>query len=339
LTSSSASFKAAAAGFIIACLVIPALARDQQRTRQVAVTVDDLPASRAAFPGSQACDFAALQSATGEFLRLAAAHRVPLVGFVNEGKACPQWEPGALAGLLETWLDEGAEIGNHTYSHRDLYNTTLDAYKADIIRGEATSSIVLAKRKQRLRYFRHPYLHEGLDPGVHKELLEFLSRRGYEVAPVTVDNQDWMFSEVYARAKQRHDQATMSLVLDAYLRYLDEIFASAEKLSNALLSYELPQILLLHATALNFDHFERVVEVIAQRGYEFIPLEAALKNRIYRTPLPSKGSWLRSWAARQGTRPEPGPRVADFLGTLYRDYSAAPPETPAAALSVRNHPH
>jgi len=329
-------------------LAIPSVANDQQRTRRVAVTVDDLPASRAAFPGSESCDFAALQAATKQFLRVAAAHRVPLAGFVNEGKACPQWEPGALAGLLETWLDAGAEIGNHTYSHPDLYNTTLDAYKADIIRGEATASIVLAKRKQRLRYFRHPYLHDGLDPGVREELRKFLSSRGYEAAPVTVDNQDWMFSEVYARAKQRHDQATMAHVLDAYLRYLNAVFASAEELSGALLGYQAPQILLLHAAALNFDHFEKVVEVIAQRGYEFIPLEAAMKHRIYKTPVPPKGSWLRGWAARRGTRPEPGPRVTDFLGTLYRDYPAAlpgaptapatPAETPAAALSVSNLP-
>jgi hypothetical protein len=138
----------------------------------------------------------------------------------------------------------------------------------------------------------------------------------------------------------------MAHVLDAYLRYLDAVFTSAEKLSSALLSYEAPQILLLHASALNFDHFEKVVEAIAQRGYEFIPLEAAMKHRIYKTPVPPKGSWLRGWAARQGTRPEPGPRVADFLGTLYKDYPAAlpptvpaaPAETPAAALSVSNLP-
>lgn len=338
----------AAVHLIIACmLAVPSIANNQQGARRVAVTVDDLPASRAAFPGAESCDFAALQTATKEFLRVAAAHRVPVAGFVNEGKACPQWEPGALAELLETWLDAGAEIGNHTYSHPDIYNTTLDAYKADIIRGEATASVVLAKRKQRLRYFRHPYLHDGLDPGVRKELRKFLSSRGYEAAPVTVDNQDWMFSEVYARAKQRRDDAMMSHVLDAYLRYLNAVFASAEELSGALLGYQAPQILLLHANALNFDHFEKVVEVIAQRGYEFIPLEAAMKHRIYKTPVPPKGSWLRGWAALQGTRPEPGPQVADFLGTLYKDYPAALPatvpaapatETPAAAVSVSNLP-
>jgi hypothetical protein len=140
----------------------------------------------------------------------------------------------------------------------------------------------------------------------------------------------------------------MSHVLDAYLRYLNAVFASAEELSGALLGYQAPQILLLHANALNFDHFEKVVEVIAQRGYEFIPLEAAMKHRIYKTPVPPKGSWLRGWAALQGTRPEPGPQVADFLGTLYKDYPAAlpatpavpaaPAETPAAAVSVHNLP-
>ena len=43
-------------------------------------------------------------------------------------------------------------------------------------------------------------------------------------------------------------------------------------------------------------------EVIAQRGYEFIPLEAAMKHRIYKTPVPPKGSWLRGWAALAGNK-------------------------------------
>ncbi len=296
--------------------------------RSVAVTFDDLPAAKAAFPPAEACDFPAIERATHRLLKAAKTHNAPLAGFVNEGKKCPEWKPEAFNALLDAWLDAGAELGNHTYSHVDLYNTTLTAYKADIVRGEAALGAALERRGRKVRFFRHPYLHSGLDPGVRKDLRRFLEGRGYADAPVTIDNQDWMFTEVYARAKGRHDEKTMALVAEAYLRYLDELFAHAEQLSTQLLGYEVRQILLMHTSALNFEHFDDIARTIERRGYRFISLEEALADKAYGEPVPPKGSWLRGWAARKGRTPRPAPRVSAFLGTLYRDYPAAPPATP-----------
>jgi peptidoglycan/xylan/chitin deacetylase (PgdA/CDA1 family) len=299
-----------------------------RRARSVAITFDDLPAVKAAFPPVEACHFAAIESATQRLLQTAGTNGVPLTGFVNEGKQCPEWKPGSLAMLLSAWLDAGAELGNHTYSHVDLYNTSLAAYKADIVRGEAALNAALDKRGKRLRYFRHPYLHSGLDPGVRKDLRRFLEGRGYIDAPVTIDNQDWMFSEVYARAKGSHDEKTMAQVVGAYLSYVDELCAHSEQLSRQVLGYEVRQILLMHASALNFEHFDEIVNVVRRRGYRFISLEEALGDKAYRESVPPKGSWLRGLATRKGKPPRIGPRVTAFLGTLYRDYPAAPPAAP-----------
>jgi hypothetical protein len=183
-----------------------------------------------------------------------------------------------------------------------------------------------------------------LDPGVRKDLRKFLQGRGYTDAPVTIDNQDWMFAEVDARAKGRHDEKTMAQVVDAYLRYLDGMFAYGEQLSKQVVGYEVRQILLMHASALNFEHFEEIVGVMRRRGYRFILLAEALADKAYREAVPPKGSWLRGRAARKGGSPQPGPRVAVFLGTLYRDYPAAPPaaprpgnEPPLPTLSTNRH--
>ena len=59
------------------------------------------------------------------------------------------------------------------------------------------------KRGERLVYFRHPLLHTGSDGETRMELDRFLNERDYTVAPVTIDNQEFVFANVYVRAKER----------------------------------------------------------------------------------------------------------------------------------------
>ena len=87
-------------------------------------------------------------------------HGVPAVGFVNEGKlfardAGPSEVEGRTA-LLRMWLDAGLELGNHTYSHRDLNRLPLDEFQADVIRGEAVTRKLLAEREARCATFATP---------------------------------------------------------------------------------------------------------------------------------------------------------------------------------------
>ena len=101
---------------------------------------------------------------TGKLLRAIKTNRIPALAVVNEGKLYRQ---GVLdqnrANILRLWLDAGVELGNHTFSHPDINDTPLDQYEADVIRGETVTKSLLADRGMRLRYFRHPFLHTGLD--------------------------------------------------------------------------------------------------------------------------------------------------------------------------------
>ena len=50
------------------------------------------------------------------------------------------------------------------------------------------------------RYFRHPFLHVGQDTSSSAARFEkFLAARGYTVAPVTMDNDDFVYAAAYTK--------------------------------------------------------------------------------------------------------------------------------------------
>jgi peptidoglycan/xylan/chitin deacetylase (PgdA/CDA1 family) len=264
--------------------------------REMAVTFDDLPGVVA--PGE---GLAELRVITEKLVRAIAANGIPAIGFVNEGKLAPQGsrQPDRVA-LLSRWLDAGFELGNHTYSHWDLHKTPLDQFEEDVVRGEETTKALLSSNHMRLRYFRHPFLHTGRSLDTRRALEEFLKGRGYRVAPVTLDNSDWIFARAYALAKQRGDPRAAAKVARAYVPYMEAKIEYFERQSVRLFSREIRQILLVHANALNADHFRDLARRLRERGYAFVSLDRALEDPAYASDDTFTGpggiTWLHRWA-------------------------------------------
>jgi peptidoglycan-N-acetylglucosamine deacetylase len=287
---------------------------DRKAAREVAITFDDLPA----VPGN-----ARVAEINKRLVDSLIRHRIPAIGFVNEIRLNARGETEARIALLQMWLDAGLELGNHTYSHIQIDNTSLADYKADVIRGETVTRSLLQKKGMRLRYFRHPQLRTGPTPEYERELNRFLVARGYTVAPVTIDNQEWVYAAAYAAALARGDQANVRRIAAEYLKYMEECFAFFEQLSSDFLGYEVKQTLLLHANELNADHFDALVEMMKRRGYRFIELEEALKDPAYRLPGASSergDSWLHRWMMAKGLKKRAEPREPEWLNRLIESY-------------------
>jgi len=290
--------------------------------RTVAVTFDDLPGP----PGSLAGDdVATLRETTRKLLAAFRAHRVPVVGFVNEGKLhAPSGAPAdvdARTAVLEMWTQAGLELGNHTFSHRSFNTTPLEEFQADVVEGEAVTRRLLEARGRKLRYFRHPFLHVGLELPKRHALEAFLHERGYTVAPVTIDNDEWVFAAVYADALRRGDAVRAARVGEDYLRYMDTVFGFVEQLSRTVVGREVRQVLLLHANALNADWFSRLAEGMEDRGYVFINLEDALEDEAYGLPDHYVGrwglSWLHHWEITAGRERSPSPDPPSWITEAY----------------------
>lgn len=301
--------------------VTPALSSPDE-PREVAVTFDDLPMSGTAVP------LVRMQAMTARLTAAIAAHGLPVVGFVNESKLRVEGESQQRAALLEQWLDAGAELGNHTDSHPSLHTTPLEEYQRDVIRGETVTRGLLEARGGKLRWFRHPFLRTGPTRAVRDEFERFLAGRGYRVAPVTLDNSDWIFAAVYADAKGRDDRETMQRVARDYAPYMGAMLDYYENLAQRLLGRPIRHVLLLHANELNADHLEALVAMFRRRGYRFVTLEAALEDSAYRLPDdyagPAGVSWLHRWAFTRGLgqtwreEPEPPAGVMELYRSLSR---------------------
>jgi peptidoglycan-N-acetylglucosamine deacetylase len=280
-------------------------AADTKPDRQVAITIDDLPAGSGSMPA------ATITEMTTKLLTTLRDQKVPVVGFVNEKKLYKFGEVDERIAALKMWLDYGFELGNHTYSHASLNRVGLKAWEDDVIQGETVTSLLLAEHKMKMRYFRHPYLHTGRDLQTRHEAEAFLIARGYRIAPITLDAWDWAYAAVYEDAKKRGDKAAQDELAKSYLAYSDASFAYSEQLSKQIVGYEPKQILLLHANQLEADHIGELLDLFRKRGYRFITLEDALGDQAYGLPdtfVGEEGSgWLEHWAITQGKPPQGAP--------------------------------
>ena len=275
---------------------------ESQSSREVVVTFDDLPTVSRNF--TQPTD---RERITRQIVATITAHRIPAVAFVNEGKL---YRDGALEAarvdLLRQWTRAGIELGNHTYSHLDLHTAPLADYLRDIERGDSVTRAVMAEVGRKPRYFRHPFLHTGRTLEVRSEVGRTLARLGYTVAPVTIDDSDYIFAAAYDDALGQRDSVEANRIGDEYVAYMDRVFAFYEAQSQAIAGRALPHVLLVHASLLNADRFGDVARAIERRGYTYVTLERALGDSVYRSPDtyvgPAGISWLHRWALTRGLR-------------------------------------
>jgi peptidoglycan/xylan/chitin deacetylase (PgdA/CDA1 family) len=268
----------------------------QTGRREIAITFDDLPVASVLDRSTDN-----MRNVTQGLLAALRRQDVRAVGFVNE-----RWlEPaGALdsarLAVLADWIHAGHELGNHSYSHVDLHTTAVADFQADALRGERHTRALSARLGSPFRYFRHPFLHTGRAREVQEQMAEFLGRHRYVVAPVTIDNYDYLFSAAWERSRARGDTLSARRIREAYVAYMDTIVGFYERQSTLIAGRLVPQVLLLHANPLNAVAFDDVAAMLRRRGYAFVTLERALRDPAYASKDeyvgPAGISWLHRWA-------------------------------------------
>ena len=293
---------------LMCALSVPAFAQ-QAGPREIAITIDDLPAVDG--------ELAEWRRVTSKLLAALRADSVPAIGFINEGKLFrKRGEIDARTALLSQWLDAGMELGNHTYSHIEIAKVPFEAYAEDLTRGETVTRMLLAERGQKIRYFRHTQLRTGPTEEYRQQLNTLLAKRGYTVAPVTIDNNDYVFARAYWLAGTRKDEATRQKLSAEYLQYMESVVAHFEALSQEFLGRPMKHTLLLHANDLNADHFPALAAMLKKRGYKFISLDEALTDPAYQLPeaqSPRGISWLHRWMLARGLPMKEEPLEAEWV--------------------------
>jgi peptidoglycan/xylan/chitin deacetylase (PgdA/CDA1 family) len=266
--------------------------------RTVALTFDDLPLAGVG-------NAATVEEATRvnhAILAALARHHAPATAFVIE-KTVEQIGVAPGRALLREWIEQGHDLGNHTYSHPDLTKIALDRFREEVIRGEASIVPLLAERGRRPRYMRFPFNHSGETKEKRDAVAAFLAGRSYTVAVCTIDNMDYEFARAYYVATERADRDTAAKLEAAYLRYTAGEIDYYSALDQRVFGREIPHVMLQHANRLNAAVMDRVLELFEQRGYRFVTLDAAQADAAYRTPdVPSAFGPMRGyrWAKALG---------------------------------------
>lgn len=289
----------------------PAAAQD----RRVAVTFDDLPFQTTP---EALCDPAQAMALTDAFVGMLAPLDTRATAFVNEGKVCNERRETLLSEILTAWLDAGIGLGNHTFSHINIHRTTPEAYLADLDRGDDITRPLLQAQGQDLVWFRHPYLWTGETPEKRAALDAGIAERGYRIAPVTIDNEDWRFGQAYRQAEAAGDTALMQRIGEAYVAHMAAVLDAMEPYSAELAGgTEPPQVLLLHANSLNQSWYPAIHALYLERGYRFVTLEEAVSHPLYahedRWIRANGVSWLHRWAVTEGRRITPEPDTPQWV--------------------------
>lgn len=252
-------------------------------------------------------------------------YKVPAIGFVNESKL---YENQTLKTnrieLLKYWLANGLDLGNHTFSHPDYNTVSFTLYTEDIVKGEATLKKLLTRHRKTLTYFRHPYLHVGNTKAKSDSLNEFLLQHQYVVAPVTIDNDDYVFALAYKKTLDTNDTTLAQKIGNDYIEYMKNKILYYENLSNLIFGRNISQILLLHASLLNADYMDELIELFRQNTYSFISIDKSLRDPAYQTEITVYGnwgiSWIERWALSMGNKSpnfSNDPSVPEYIHKIY----------------------
>lgn len=194
--------------FLILIVTFWHIATGHAQHKQVCITVDDLPVavSHNMTPAHKA-------DITQKLVTFFSTKKIPAIGFVNEFKL---YHDGVIDSvqvkLLEQWLSHGLALGNHSYAHLNYHTVDYNTYTSDILKGEIICKSLCQKYEQPFHYFRHPYLKSGQTQDRADSLTAFLTAHHYTAAPVTLDNEDYLFAKPYESAFHNHDNGWTSIV-------------------------------------------------------------------------------------------------------------------------------
>lgn len=248
---------------------------------KVAITVDDLPTHAALPPRVTRVDVAK------KMLSVLKKHKVnEAYAFINVGKVEQQGEPYE---VLKLWQEAGYSFGNHSYLHEDLHTTEAAKFIESIQKNEPM--LKKLSLKNNWRYFRYPFLREGDTLQKRNAIREYLKKQGYTIAQVTIDFEDWSWNNPYARCMSKKDLKSVAWLEKTYLHNATDMLERAEKLSNALFKRSIAHILLLHIGAFDAEMLDSLLTLYEARGVEFISLEEAAKDVVYKFDPGVTGKW------------------------------------------------
>jgi peptidoglycan-N-acetylglucosamine deacetylase len=254
--------------------------------QQMAVTFDDLPVHGAMPPG-----MTRLEIAQSILKTLKREKLPPVFGFVNGGRG--EEDPSSLS-VLQTWRRAGQPLGNHTWAHLDLNKESPEEFEAEVLRNEPMLRRLMGKGDW--HWLRYPFLHEGDTVEKRRAVRAWLLAHGYKIAEVSMDFEDYLWNEPYARCTAKHDEPSIQKLHDSYLAVADQYYAVFRELAQLVYGRDVKYVLLMHVGAFDARMLPELLALYRATGVQFVSLQDALSDPVYQEDAdigePAGGAFL-----------------------------------------------
>jgi cellulose synthase/poly-beta-1,6-N-acetylglucosamine synthase-like glycosyltransferase/peptidoglycan/xylan/chitin deacetylase (PgdA/CDA1 family)/spore germination protein YaaH len=182
-------------------------------------------------------------------------------------------------GLMQRVVNEGHEIGNHTYTHPDISEISARQLSLEL---NLTERLFVSKLGIQPLYFRPPYdIDEEPDTDDQAEPAYRIQQMGYTIVGNKIDTDDW----------NEHPRKTPQQITDS-------VFAQIDRMKDK--SWLQGSIILMHDGGGNraptVAALPLLIDTLRAKGYEIVPV-SALMGKTTADVMP-KITGLQYWRAR-----------------------------------------
>jgi peptidoglycan/xylan/chitin deacetylase (PgdA/CDA1 family) len=237
----------------------------------VALTFDDLPAA-GSLPAGQ--DRTKILTALASELK--ANHLGGTYGFVNAVKLVDDLDAQQ---AMRVWVDAGMNVGSHTWSHISLSDNSAEAFEDEIALNEP--ALVEYAGGRDWHWFRYPFLWEGDALEKRRAVRAYLKEHGYRVAQVSLDFEDYAWNDAYSRCSVKNDDASIGWLKQSYLETATEYIRLGREEQRIALGHEIPNVMLLHATAFTALMLPDLLDLLRSEGFRLAALPEVENDPAY----------------------------------------------------------
>lgn len=245
-------------------LAAVACATPERPVREIALTYDDIPLTDGPI-------YTGAERSERLIVQLREAGVTQAMFFANAGR-----DPAAVQSRLRAYAAAGHAIANHTATHPNLRDLSVEAYVAEI----AAADAVLRPLPGWTPYFRYPYLSEGdtveKRDAVRQALVAMGLRQGY----VTADSYDWRLDTHMRAALSSGNRLDMDELRDLYVSTAVEAAEYNDRMAQAVLGRSPRQVMLLHENDLAALFTVDLVRALERKGWRIVPATVAFEDPI-----------------------------------------------------------
>lgn len=199
----------------------------------------------------------------------------PVMIFANP---CKRDDTASVVAQLKKYTDAGHFIGNHTCTHPRLDDVGYDVFSKD---AEKADKILRPLFKGKTVYFRFPYLNEGKDVEIQKKMRGWRRLNGYQDGYVSVDDDDYVFSQTINQAKDAGKKIDYKKVESLFVKHVMGAVNFYDDLAVKTLGRSPKHVLLLHEMDATVLFVDALVKELRAQGWTIISIEDAYKDTLY----------------------------------------------------------